>query len=101
MKRTILSLALASMALCAPTNPAIAQDDEPIEIDTTIMKDKKEVPLNPDKAYILLQTPSAVPATFFRVPTEDERAFHKELYNAAYDKAYAKWEKRVAKYEAR
>nr|WP_298925888.1 hypothetical protein [uncultured Erythrobacter sp.] len=100
MKLAQLTFAAASAALIAYATPAMANDDLPeIEFETQIMKDKKEVLLDPDKAYILLQSPVAIPATFFKVPTDEEREIVANLRAAALEKARAKWVKKQASYD--
>lgn len=95
-----LALGVASAALIATGAPAFADDDLPqIEFETQIMKDKDEVPLDPDKAYILLQSPVAIPATFFKVPTDEEREIVANQRAAALVEAREKWEKKMASYE--
>ncbi|QFT76999.1 hypothetical protein [Erythrobacter sp. THAF29] len=95
-----LALGVAGAALIATGAPAMAQDDLPeIEFETQIMKDRDEVLLDPNKAYILLQSPVAIPATFFKVPTDLEREIVANQRSAALEKAREKWAKKQAKYE--
>lgn len=94
------TLAAASAALIMAASPALADDDLPqIEFETQIVKDKKEVFLDPAKAYILLQSPVAIPATFFKVPTDEEREIVSKLRGAALQKARDKWAKKQASYD--
>ncbi|MCK0129103.1 hypothetical protein [Erythrobacter sp. F6033] len=95
-----LSLTAASAALIAAGSPAAADDDLPeIEFETRVMKDKKEVILDSSKAYILLQSPVAVPATFFKVPTDEEREIVANQRAAELAEAREKWAKKQASYD--
>ncbi|TRD10773.1 hypothetical protein FGU71_02080 [Erythrobacter insulae] len=94
------TLAAATAALIATGSPALADDDLPeIEFETQIVKDREDVVLDPAKAYILLQSPVAIPATFFKVPTDEEREIVSNERAAALTKAHEKWVKEQAGYE--
>lgn len=80
------------------TSPAIAKEDE-FPFEAAIVKDRKDVSLDPDKAYILLQAPGANVGTFFKVPTEAEREKDYALRSEALVEAREKWAKKMVRYE--
>ena len=96
---SIKTLAIGA-ALLAIGVPALADDNLPkIEFETAVMKDKEVVPLDRTKAYILLQSPVAIPATFFKVPTDEEREIVANERAAGLAEAREKWSKKMASYE--
>lgn len=98
MKLANITLAAAGAALLVTGTPALA-DDPVIDFETRIMKDKKEVVLDPSRAYILLQSPVAIPATFFKVPSDEEREAVAQERAEALVKAREKYAKKKKSYE--
>lgn len=95
-----LAWGVASAALLAAGVPALADDHLPkIEFETAVVKDKDVIALDPSKAYILLQSPVAIPATFFKVPTDAEREIVANERAEGLAKAREKWVKKQASYE--
>lgn len=95
-----LTMGAAALALAAASAPALAADDLPeIAFETQVMKDKDQVSLDPTKAYILLQSPVAIPATFFKVPTDDEREIVSNLRAAELAEAREKWAKKKERHD--
>lgn len=80
------------------SSPAMAKGDV-FPFETAIVKDRKDVSLDPDKAYILFQTPGVNIGTFFKVPTEAEREKDFALRSEALVKAREKWAKKMVRYE--
>ncbi|MDJ0642924.1 MAG: hypothetical protein QNJ15_08910 [Erythrobacter sp.] len=99
--KTGWAFVVSMIAACAIASPAIADDEFEIEFETSIMKDKDEVPLDPNKAYILLQTPTAIPATFFRVPSDAERELSQQARAVALAEAKEDYLKDLARYQKR
>lgn len=97
MKRfTRLSAAmLLALTLASP----LAAKNYDWGFETRAVKDSPTVALDPAKGYILLQTPGALPATFFKVPTEAERAKSDELRAEELAKLQEKYAKKLAQYE--
>ena len=100
MKIAKLTMGTAAVALIIAAAPVLAADDLPkIEFETAVMKDRERVSLDPSKAYILLQSPVAIPATFFKVPTDDEREIVSNLRAAELAEAREKWVKKKKRYD--
>ncbi|OJW60345.1 MAG: hypothetical protein BGO57_06625 [Sphingomonadales bacterium 63-6] len=96
MKRaTLITLALLSAGV-GLTHSAQAKDDG---WETSIIKDKPEVSLDPTKAYLLVETSGPVAATFFRVLTEEERAQDTKDRAEAFAKKHQEWAKDHARWE--
>jgi len=105
---TVWKLLLAAIISCSlmPGPAMAAQDDD--EFETRAIRDRKEISLDPTKAYILLQSGGGVPLTFFREPTQAHRdrvaaeraeglAKAREKYakeKASYDRARESFKKR-------
>lgn len=101
MKTLKLTLAALAAGSLLTGTPALADDEYEIEFETTIVKDRDEVPLDPSKAYILMQSPAAVPATFFKVPTDAERETVSMARAVALTKAQEKWVRKQRGWEQR
>jgi hypothetical protein len=98
MMKMKTALAAACSAFLLTSAPVLAEDRE-IEFETDIVKDSKDVQLDPGKAYILLQTPVAVPATFFRIPSDEEREIDANQRAEALAEAKEKYVKRKERYD--
>lgn len=92
-------LASAALACAIAAPPPISAKDADWDFTTRIVKDSKKVVLDPAKAHLLVQTPSGVVSTFYRVPTEAEREKDRALRAQALAEERKDWTKKMARYE--
>ena len=91
--------AIAAAAYLAAAAPAAAQDIEverqPIELKNL---EKGKQALDPARGYIFLSAPGRLNAMFLKTPDADDIAAFEIEWREEYEKAQAKYEKRMASY---
>ncbi|MEG3180009.1 hypothetical protein [Sphingomonas sp. LT1P40] len=94
--RTLL-IATATLALCA--TPAFAKKDKVVFVETSAVKDKPVVALDPAKAYVLVRSDGAIPLHLMRVPSAEDQVKYDELKAEAFAEAREKYMKKQAAYD--
>jgi hypothetical protein len=104
VRRLAIAAAAFVAVQLAPAQLARAADDE--EWSTAFVKDKKDAVFDPAKAYILVESPGAVPVTLFKYPTSEERAKDDAERDAKiaeehedWVKDHARWEQKMERFE--
>lgn len=95
MRKLICALA----ALAAFSGTAHAGDKAPVFIETKAVPDKPGFAIDPAKAYVLLRSDEPTAMMFTRVPTAEEAATYEAYRLREFEKAHAKYLKKIKAWE--
>ena len=91
---------LASLTAIALMPTSVdAKEKPPVFVESKIVKDTPTVTLDATKAYVLLRTSVALPVSFSRVATVEDRVGYERVKSAAFDEARRAYAKKLARYE--
>jgi hypothetical protein len=92
-------IVIAAAALAAFATPALAKKERVVFVETSAVKDKPAVALDPAQAYVLVRSDVAIPLHLMRVPSAEDQATYDRLRAEALVEAHAKYVKKLASYE--
>ncbi len=79
--------------------PAAAKTKPPVFVEAAPVKDRKDVKLDPAKAYVMLRMSGAQPMHFTRIPAADEKIVYDKLKADAFVEAREDYVKKAARYK--
>jgi hypothetical protein len=94
-----MRILIATAALAAIASPAVAKKEKVTFVQTTAVKDKPVVALDPAKAYVLVRSDVTIPLHLMRVPSTEDQVAYDRLRAEALVEAREKYVKKLKTYQ--